>query len=81
MDALVDPRLDRDAREEAADVGRVERLPSEGAEDRPPSREAEDSTAVEPALEEGEGGGVHADRAPPVALAVEDRKSRLGTKA
>ncbi len=70
MDALLNPRLGRQAGEEPADIGGIERLAGQGAEDRTPAREPERSTAVHPALEEGEGGRVHTDRAPPVALAV-----------
>ena len=78
VDALLDARLSSQAGEEPADVGGIERLAGECAEDRPPPREPDGSAAIEPALEQGEGRGVHPDRAPPVALAVEDREGALG---
>jgi len=71
VDTLLDPGAGREAGEEAAHVARGDRLALERAEEWSPTRQAERAAAVEPALEQREGGRVHADRAALVALAVE----------
>jgi len=52
-------------------------LAGERAEDRTAAREPKRPPAVHPALEQGEGGRVHADRPAAVSLAVEDREGAL----
>ncbi len=72
VDSLLNARSAGQSGEELADVARLHAVPVEGAEHDGHSSQAAPAPLVEPALEQREGLGVHADGPMPVALAVAD---------
>ena len=72
MYALLDTSPCCESLDSVPDVGGIDGVAVEGAEERGASLDPEGLALLQPTLDEGEGTGVEADRASAVALAVQD---------
>ena len=74
MHALLNAGLAREAGEQRADIARLQGPPIQGAEDDAGTMDAEPQPFIEPPSDQGDGGGIHADGAVAIALAVAHRQ-------
>jgi hypothetical protein len=72
VDALLDPCLRVQSRQQSSHIFLTDGIALQGAEDRGGATEPELPAALKPALEQRDGAGVEPDRAGAVTLAMQD---------